>query len=98
MRERIRHRDELGESAVDVAASGFETRTEILAARSAPLAVSARAKDPRDADAIAGLMGGRAPSCFEHAPDDLMSEHARKPRRRQPAFDLVQLGVTDAAR
>ncbi|MBV6467961.1 MAG: hypothetical protein PGMFKBFP_03334 [Anaerolineales bacterium] len=77
----------LGVSAVHVAARGLELRTEILPPRLAEVALAARGRDPRRADALTALRDAHR----------LMSQNDGQPRRGRPPFDLVQFGAADSA-
>jgi hypothetical protein len=80
-----------------VAAGGHKARAKILFTALAILAMAAGGENPRHADTVADPEAFRVyPERF-HATYYLMAGDHRQTWRRGPAFDLVQLGMADAA-
>src|SRR5581483_3893350 len=92
----FRHGHVLGVAAVRVAPGRTEIGAQVLLAAPAVAAMSAARIDPADAYSVAFAESPRAVRSRDTA-DDLMTEHHGQPRRRRAPFDLVELGVADAA-
>jgi hypothetical protein len=60
--------------------------------------VTAGREDPRNPDPIPDPHPGYAAAQALDPAHDLVARHDGQYRRRHPAFDLVELGVADAAR
>lgn len=87
----------LGVAAAGVAAGGGEPGTQVLAPGAAVLAPAAGRKDPGDADPVALANAAGAGSQRVDPSHRLMAEDDRQAGRRRAPFDLVELGVADAA-
>ncbi len=87
----LRHAHVLGVTPVDIAAGGPKVGTQVLVVR------SGRGMDPADPDPLAEREAARPGTALVHTTDHLVARHHRQPRRGRASFDLVELGVADAA-
>ena len=88
----LAHRHELGVAAVDIPAGGPKRLAQILVSR------PGRSMDPTDAYPVTDSELADARTGAGDTADYLVPRDDREARRRRAPFDLVELGVTDAAR
>ncbi len=93
----LRNDHGFGVAAVGVAAGPAELLAEVLVAGPAELADAAGRVDPPDPDTLARREPRRARSQRVHPPDDLVARNDGQ-LGFEPALDLIQFGMADAAR
>src|SRR5262245_49532613 len=97
MRERRRHRERLGVSAVYVAAGRAKVWTKILIARVTELANTVRGMNPCEANTIAFSKAGDTFPKPSDSPHHLMSRYEWVVRSDETPFGEIEVGPADAA-
>jgi hypothetical protein len=97
VREGDRYDHPIGVPAVHVPSSGDEIRAEVLASGQAPFARAAALEDPTHTDTPPQPLAPHTGSHRIDLADHLVSRDPRQLGRRCATFNLVELGMTDAA-